>query len=473
VRAVAPDCVGLDALCCGKTLYTNAKRARLSCSENHNELDEITPMNDLVQTAATRAPWPVGVLVRALADALSARFNPVRVVGEVSAFARAASGHCYFTLKDESGQLRCAMFRRSVDGLVRMPAEGDRVEVEGRIDLYAPRGDLQLIVERMTFGGQGQLLERFLMLKARLESEGLFDPDRKRPLPAMPQSVVVVTSLGAAALRDVACTLQRRIPHTPVWVFPSLVQGSEAPAALCEALQSAYRWHDRWCERAAMEAVLLVVRGGGSLEDLWAFNDERVVRMLAASPMPTVSGVGHQTDFTLTDFVADVRAATPTAAAELCASERRAWLQQLDRLALMLQRCVQNESDQRMQRLDGLASQLTRPGQQLAVQHMRLNAMQGALRQGVCKKTEQKHSENKAIENNLSLKIGQQLTRHHHQLEGLAGRWLAMDPSLVLKRGYAWLQTPDGQALTCAKAVQSGDPLTAFLADGEVALLVR
>ena len=426
-------------------------------------------MNDLVQTAAARAPWPVGVLVRALADALSARFNPVRVVGEVSAFARAASGHCYFTLKDESGQLRCAMFRRSAEGLTRMPADGDRVEVEGRIDLYAPRGDLQLIVERMTFGGQGQLLERFLMLKARLESEGWFDPDRKRVLPVMPQAVAVITSLGAAALRDVATTLQRRIPHTPVVVFPSVVQGVEAPVALCEALQSAYQWHDQ----SPSDAVLLVVRGGGALEDLWAFNDERVVRMLAASPMPTVSGVGHQTDFTLTDFVADVRAATPTAAAELCATEQRAWLQQLEGLELALQRGVQNESDRRMQRLDGLAARLARPGQQVAVQHMRLNALQLALRQSVSKKVEQEKSENKAMNSDLALKMNQTLIQNKNKMDALAARLLAMDPSLVLQRGYAWLQTPSGHALTRANDAQSGDQLTAFLADGEVALQVR
>ena len=196
--------------------------------------------------------WQVGALVRAIADTLQARFNPAAVRGEISGFSRAASGHCYFSLKDAQGQIRCAMFRRAALALDFNPAEGDLVEVQGRLDVYGPRGDLQLIVESLRRAGQGALFEQFLRLKAQLEAEGCFDPARKRALPVLPNSLGVVTSLGAAALRDVATTLARRAPHLPVTLFPASVQGAQAPAELCAALQAAYAQHAApgWCAAA-------------------------------------------------------------------------------------------------------------------------------------------------------------------------------------------------------------------------------
>jgi len=262
--------------------------------------------------------WQIGALCRAIADALDARFNPVVVRGELSGFARAASGHCYFSLKDESGQIRCAMFRRAATSMDFSPREGELVEVRGRLGVYEARGDLQLIVESMSRAGQGALFEQFLQLKAKLEAQGLFAPERKRALPLLPRGIGVVTSLGAAALHDVVTTLQRRTPHIPVLVVPATVQGSSAPAELIHALSNLYLLtkEGRGLEPDLVKKltkkggaavpcvdVILLVRGGGSMEDLWAFNDERLAQTLAQSPVPVICGVGHETDFTIADFV--------------------------------------------------------------------------------------------------------------------------------------------------------------------------
>ncbi|MFO0490231.1 MAG: exodeoxyribonuclease VII large subunit, partial [Curvibacter sp.] len=278
-------------------------------------------MPELLTPVATLRIWQVGALCRAIADALDTRFNPVAVRGEISGFSRAASGHCYFTLRDEAAQLRCAMFRRAASLLDFSPGDGELVELRGRLGIYEARGDLQLIVESMTRAGQGAWFEQFLRLKGRLEAEGLFDPARKRKPPLMPRAIGVVTSLGAAALHDVVTTLQRRVPNIPVLIAPAPVQGSSAPAAIVAALQQLYGL----AQRGRLDVILLV-RGGGSLEDLWAFNDEVLARAVFQSPVPLVSGVGHETDFTIVDFVADLRAPTPTAAAELVAEPRAVWM---------------------------------------------------------------------------------------------------------------------------------------------------
>ena len=274
-------------------------------------------MFDPYQPSASPTVWSVGALCRAVADALEARFNPVTVRGEITGFSRAASGHCYFSIKDTVGQIRCAMFRRAASSLAFSPCDGELVELRGRLGVYEQRGDLQLIVESLQRAGQGALFEQFLRLKAQLEGEGLFDADRKRPLPVMPRGIGLVTSPGAAALHDVATALQRRVPHIPVVLAPALVQGAAAPASLVAALEQLYAraLHPRAGEPPI--DVILLVRGGGSMEDLWAFNDELLARTVVRSPVPLVSGVGHETDFTIADFCADLRAPTPTAAAEL------------------------------------------------------------------------------------------------------------------------------------------------------------
>ncbi|HMT17732.1 MAG TPA: exodeoxyribonuclease VII large subunit, partial [Ottowia sp.] len=325
--------------------------------------------------------WPVGALARAVGELLQSRFNPVAVRGEVSGFTRASSGHCYFALKDEAGQLRCAMFRRAAGLLDFVPREGDAVEVRGRLTVYEPRGDLQLVVEAMQRAGQGALFEQFLRLKARLQAEGLFDPARKRPLPALPRGIGLVTSPGAAALHDVLSALARRVPHIPVLLAPAAVQGAGAPDELRAALQKLYLLAQ---DGRVLEAdpinpsapppvdLILLVRGGGSIEDLWAFNDEQLARTIAASPVPVVSGVGHETDFTIADFVADLRAPTPTAAAELVSAPRAQWLAELDAQAARLGRALRHRLDAEAQRLDWLTAHLARPSQAVAAERPRL-----------------------------------------------------------------------------------------------------
>jgi exodeoxyribonuclease VII large subunit len=419
--------------------------------------------------ASAARVWAVGALVRAIADTLQARFNPAAVRGEISGFSRAASGHCYFSLKDAQGQIRCAMFRRTAQLVDFNPAEGDLVEVQGRLDVYGPRGDLQFIVESLRRAGQGALFEQFLRLKAQLEAEGCFDPARKRPLPPVPQSIGVVTSLGAAALRDVATALSRRVPHLPVALFPASVQGAQAPAELCAALEAAYRQH----AATGQPAVLLLVRGGGSLEDLWAFNDPAVVRAVTRAPMPVLCGVGHETDFTLCDFAADLRAPTPTAAAELCAPARPDLLAVLDLLDGRLQRAAEDGLDLRAQQLDRLAQRLGRPSGRLTQSQRQLQLLQGRLERLVHLGAERHRLGLQRLAERLPLGVARQLQGGRQRLDH-AGQSLALlDPALVLQRGYAWLTDDAGQAITSVAQAAPGQSVRAVLADGELGLTVE
>lgn len=406
--------------------------------------------------------------MRAIADALSAHFNPVAVRGEMSGFSRAASGHCYFSLKDETGQVRCAMFRRAADQLSFIPRDGQRVEARGKLDVYGPRGDLQLIVDNLQPVGQGALFEQFLRLKAQLESEGLFDAARKRALPAQPHNIGVVTSLGAAALRDVVTALRRRVPHVPVVVYPAAVQGLQAPAELCAALKTAYRRHTETgeCE------VLLLVRGGGSLEDLWAFNDESVVRTLAQAPMPVVCGVGHETDFTLSDFVADLRAPTPTAAAELCAPARELRLGELAYLQERMNEASYGAIDQRAQQLDRLAQRMGRPSARVHGSHQRLSALQHRLHSALLLASQHQHSRLQGLEVVLPLALQRAVDRHSRRLQRCETSLGLLDPRVVLERGYAFLSDTQGLAITRASQARPGQALCATLADGELGLTV-
>lgn len=426
------------------------------------------PLFDAESPLARRV-WAVGPLMRAVADTVSARFNPVAVRGELSGFSRAASGHCYFSLKDDTGQVRCAMFRRSADQLSFAPRDGQLVEARGKLDVYGARGDLQLIVESLQSAGQGALFEQFLKLKAQLEAEGLFEEARKRPLPAQPRSIGVVTSLGAAALRDVITALKRRVPHIPVVVYPAAVQGNQAPAELCAALQSAYRRHAETGE----SEVLLLVRGGGSLEDLWSFNDPTVVRTIAQAPMPVVCGVGHETDFTLADFVADLRAPTPTAAAELCAPARELRLGELAYLRERLNDGVFNAIDQRGQRLDRLAQRMGRPSGRLHESLQQLSRLQHRLQSGLLLTTQHRHNHLQALQATLPLALRRSLELQQQRLQRGQTALGLLDPQLVLQRGYAFLTDERGVALTRAAQARPGQPLRATLADGELGLRVE
>ena len=408
--------------------------------------------------------WPVGSLLRAIADSLEARFNPVAVQGEISGFSRAASGHCYFSLKDEQGQVRCAMFRRAASLLDFSPRDGQLVELRGRLGVYEPRGELQLVVESMRQAGQGNLFEQFLALKAKLETEGLFDAGRKRALPLLPRAIGVVTSLGAAALHDVASALQRRVPHIPVVIYPASVQGGQAAGELREALLKAYR-------RDEVD-VLLLVRGGGAMEDLWAFNDEQLARTIVSSPVPVISGVGHETDFTIADFCADVRAPTPTAAAELCAQPQTVWLGTLGLVLKRLQRGVDRHMQSHAQRLDWAAARVSRPSHLVTRQQALLAGLVQNLRHAMRSALMRETLQVQALDAELPREIGASLQRSRERIERAQLRLELLDPKLVLQRGYAWLADMQGHPVTRAKATYAGQPLRATLADGEVDLTV-
>ena len=396
--------------------------------------------------AAAPRVWEVGALCRAIADALEARFNPVAVRGEITGFSRASSGHCYFSVKDANGQLRCAMFRRAASLLDFSPRDGELVEVRGRLSVYEARGDLQFIVESMQRAGQGALFEQFLRLKAQLETEGLFDNARKRPLPLQPRGIGLVTSTGAAALHDVVTALRRRVPHIPVVLVPAQVQGAAAPASLVAALSKLYLLTQAGQAPGADLTknppidVILLVRGGGSIEDLWAFNDEQLARTIVQSPVPLISGVGHETDFTIADFCADLRAPTPTAAAELVAQPHIA--------------------------------RLGRPSGLVAREQMQLARLAQRMRHGVLLKLQRLAQSQKALEADFPQKMQRRLVQQAERLDRAALRLELLDPRLVLQRGYALLTDTEGRAVTSVRQAQPGDALRATLADGVVDVTV-
>ncbi len=422
--------------------------------------------------------WEVGALCRAIADALEARFNPVAVRGEITGFSRASSGHCYFSIKDANGQLRCAMFRRAASLLDFSPRDGELVEVRGRLGVYEARGDLQFIVESMQRAGQGALFEQFLRLKAQLDAEGLFDTTRKRPLPLLPRAIGLVTSPGAAALHDVVTALRRRVPHIPVVLVPALVQGAAAPASLVAALSKMYLLAQAGRAQGADLAqnppldVILLVRGGGSIEDLWAFNDEQLARTIVQSPVPLISGVGHETDFTIADFCADLRAPTPTAAAELVAQPREVWLGALGLLAGRLADGVERQLDARHQRLDQAAARLGRPSGLVAREQLQLARLAQRMRHGVLLKLQRLGQYQQAMEANLPQKMQRCVAQHTERLERAALRLDLLDPRLVLQRGYALLTDTGGRAVTSVQQAHPGDALRATLADGMVDVTV-
>ncbi|WP_273285527.1 exodeoxyribonuclease VII large subunit [Methylibium petroleiphilum] len=406
--------------------------------------------------------WEVAALVHAVADTLAARFASVAVRGEVSGYTRAASGHCYFTLKDAEGTaaLRCAMFRRAASLLDFAPEEGHLVELRGRLAVYEPRGELQFVVESMQRAGAGALYERFLRLKAQLEAEGLFDAARKRTIVRHPACIGVVTSLAAAALHDVLTALQRRAPQVRVIVYPSPVQGAEAPAALAAAIEAAGR-HGR-------ADTLIVARGGGSLEDLWAFNEALVVRAVAASRIPVIAGIGHETDVSLVDFAADLRAPTPTAAAELAAMPREEALAVLHDLARRARRGVALRLDSQAQRLDRTALRLARPAQALAPHRERLALLSQRQRTAMHRHLERQQQRQAVLASRWMQAARQLRLRAVQRLDVLVARLGALDPQRVLSRGYAWLGDAEGRALTSVNQLQPGQAVKARLADGRI-----
>jgi len=442
--------------------------------------------DQLEESRNTPRIWPVGELCILIADVLEAKFNPVQVQGEVSSFARASSGHCYFNLKDAGGQLRCAMFKRAASLLARPLKDGDLITAKGNLGVYAGRGDLQLIVESVQTGGQGNLFEEFLKIKARLLAEGLFDAEKKRPIPIRPKGIGVVTSLGAAACHDVMTALQRRVPHVPIVIAPALVQGLEAPRSIAVALRSLYARQDI--------DVILVVRGGGSMEDLWCFNDERLARVVAQSPYPLISGVGHETDFTMVDFCADLRAATPTAAAELCAPPTSQLLGEVQALEERCARSVGKRLDLEEQRLDNLQLRLGRPSLYMSKERSKLQMLEQKLLPSLRRAHDRSEAkiallaqrwapslglakerasrELQQLEQRLQAQQTSQLHASSERLQRAQLRLNLLDPSLVLQRGFAWLSDERGKPVTRKAGLEIGQELHARLSDGQVSVKV-
>lgn len=421
---------------------------------------------------SSRRSWSVSALCRGIADALEANFNVVRVVGEVGSFVQAASGHCYFNLKDAQAQIRCAMFRRTASGLLSLPTNGDSVEVIARVSVHAARGDLQLVVEGLKPAGQGLVMEQFLRLKSRLEQEGLFSATRKRDIPAHPSCIGVVTSLEAAALSDVLTAMNRRAPHIEVLLSPCAVQGADAPSTIVGALEALYAlYRNEKHGTVRVPDAILLVRGGGAWEDLQAFNDESVARCISISPVPVISGIGHETDFTIADFVADVRAATPTAAAELSAVPLEELQSRLNSISDRLGKIVNSQVNASGQQLDWFAAVMARPDEGVrtmalsleqlthklgAAAHAKLVVMEVAL-----------NARSAALQGNFLRRLDSRV----NTLDAREERLRVANPAQILSRGFAWLQGPHG-LLTSVRDVSVGDGVRATLSDGVVELTV-
>lgn len=384
--------------------------------------------------------WSVSDITRYLKDLLESDHNlmDLWVQGEISNLSRPRSGHLYFTIKDSNAALKVVMWRSVVAGLRFQPQDGDAIEVHGHISIYEDGGQYQLYADQIRPIGEGALYQAFLQLKAKLETEGLFDEERKRPIPTRPRRIGIVTSPTGAALRDMINTLRRRFPLVEVILAPTAVQGVDAPPQIVAAMEA--------LNRLANVDLILIARGGGSIEDLWAFNDERVVRAIAASHAPVISGVGHQTDFTISDFVADLRAATPTAAAELAVPDRidlqvgiKEFRQRLAGAVLLSTR------DQRWSLVD-LKNRLERRSPDSRIQRDR------------------QWIDELASRGASTLRTRLKLERSH--IQGLAQRLFALNPEAVLNRGYAVITALDGTIVRKVAQVKPGDRVNALVSDG-------
>ncbi|MCL2309380.1 MAG: exodeoxyribonuclease VII large subunit [Proteobacteria bacterium] len=411
--------------------------------------------------------WPVSFLVNSVRLMIERQVGLVWVAGEVSGFTRAASGHCYFALKDDKAQVRCTLWKTKALALgVGRPGglllrDGQHVEVRATPTLYEGRGEFQLNVDTVRLAGQGALYERFLQLKAALEAEGLFAVERKRPLPTFPRGVALVTSRHGAALHDMLTTLAQRWPSLAVVLYPTAVQGDGAAASVADAIRVANT-------RADEDGVdvIIVARGGGSLEDLWAFNEEAVVRAVATSRLPVVSGVGHETDFTLCDFAADLRAPTPTAAATAIAPDGPAWRRHLHDQRRHACRVMENILASAAQRLDRAAARLTHPRMRLTAQATQLQTLAARLQQAWQKQHSPTTQRWQFSRQRWQRAVRFQWTTHEQHLALFADRLALLNPQHVLARGYAIVTAANGQPVLDAGALHVCDPVAITLARG-------
>ncbi len=439
-------------------------------------------------TPPLRETYTVSALNREARALLEGSFPPIWVEGEVSNLARPSSGHVYFVLKDAAAQVRCALFRSQFRLVAVPPRDGMHVIVRARVTLYEGRGEYQLIVEHLEEAGEGALRRAFEVLKMRLAQEGLFDAARKRPLPRLPKRIGLITSPTGAVIHDIVTTLRRRFPAIPILLYPVTVQGKAAAGPIAEALRTAGLRRD--CD------VLILARGGGSLEDLWAFNEEIVARALVACPIPVVSAVGHETDFTIADLAADVRAPTPTAAAELASPDSAEWLERFRHIETQLVRCLRDRLRERAQRLDWLAARVIHPRARLAHLAQRLDAIARRLQYA---QSHRMHRARAAM-NDLSTRLerrsplarvracstdcrhlyerlahalARRLDDGRRRLAHFAHTLNALSPLATLDRGYAIVRSETGAIVRDAAAVAPGESIEARLARGSLACVVK
>jgi exodeoxyribonuclease VII large subunit len=438
--------------------------------------------------APSRRVYTVSELLSRIEGALDEKFKFVWVEGEISGLRRAGSGHLYFALKDEDGQLRAVCFRWQASRLKYVPVEGDQVLILGRINLFAPRGDLQLVVDTIEPRGAGALMAAFVALKAKLAAEGLLDEDRKRPLPIPVRRIGLVTSAQGAAVRDFLRTIHPAGPVFDVRIYPVPVQGEAAPPRIIEAVE--------YFNRAGSVDVIVLTRGGGSVEDLWAFNDERLARAVADSTIPTVSAVGHETDFTICDFVADVRAATPTAAAALLAGARRDLIARASEFKQGLVRALAGGLQNIRWRLDSSRRALRDPRRMLGEQVQRVDEAAGRLRRLITKtvrdarrhldiliarlraagpdrSVSQARRERDRLTRDLERLIAERLKNSRFRLTALNQRLQALSPVAVLSRGYAIvLNADETRVIRSSTEVDRAEKLRIRLGQGRLGVIV-
>ncbi len=434
--------------------------------------------------------YSVSTLNRSVANLLEHEFSWIWVEGEISNLAKPASGHIYFSLKDNAAQVSCAMFKGRTRALKFQPENGNQVLVRAKVSLYQPRGNYQLIIDKMEEAGDGALRRQFEALKIKLAGEGLFDEDNKQEIPELPECISIITSKSGAAIHDVLSVIARRFPSIPVKVFPVPVQGPEAAPAICNAIKlidEAVSSGDFNCD------VILLVRGGGSLEDLWSFNEEAVARAIYDCRVPVVSGVGHEIDVTIADYVADVRAATPTAAAETVTPDQSTWQQSFDWYQQRLQQLVTDKIERQQEKTHWLLRRLHQqhPETQLLRDQQRsaelirrllrtsqsmlnyrrndlnaLNAKLGAQNPALLLK--QKRQTAKYLAARLQQTTLNLLTQKKSQLSNAARTMNAISPLQTLERGYSITLNKDGEAITSASQVTANDTIETRLHNGRI-----
>jgi len=437
--------------------------------------------SDLVSNAVEI--YSVSQLNGEIKDLIESSYPAVWVEGEISNIARPASGHIYFSLKDESAQVRCAMFRMYNRSLKFKPENGKQVLVRARVSLYEARGDFQLIADYMEEAGDGLLRKQFEALKLKLSEEGLFDIEHKKEIPDLPSQVGIITSPSGAAIRDIISVLKRRFPSIPLIIYPIPVQGEDAPPAIVKMIAKANQRNE--CD------VLILARGGGSLEDLWAFNNEKVARAIYDSKIPIVSGVGHEIDFTIADFVADLRAPTPSAAAELVSPDRNEWLATTIQIRNRLTRLITHRLTHTKQRVEWLQKRIIHPRQRIERIAQRLDELDQRMqhifrirRQNIqatlssldtrLQQCNPAHGIEKLIIKQQTLKVrmnnamSRQLEQHQHQLKNLSRALDAVSPLATLGRGYAIVNSRDGGIIKDSKQLKIGEEITTRLKKGEI-----